>query len=51
MPKSSTRSGPYQVRKSGQSMRSGPISHGATTSRGGSGGGKKSTKKMHKSSY
>ena len=45
MPKSSTRSGPYVVRKSGQSMRSGPISHGKTTDRGSHGakkGGKKS---------
>ncbi len=34
MPKQSTRSGPYTVKKSGQSKRSGPISSGKTTSRG-----------------
>lgn len=47
MPKMSTRSGPYTVKKSGQSMRSGPISHGKTTTRGS--GSHKSGKKTKKS--
>ena len=45
MPKQSTRSGPYTVRKSGQSTRSGPISHGATTKRGGGKHGRHGGKK------
>lgn len=45
MPKMSTRSGPYSVKKSGQSSRSGPISHGSTTKRGGGKHGKHGGKK------
>lgn len=48
MPKPSTRSGPYVVRKSGQSTRSGPISHGSTTKRG---GGKHSGRRGGKKGY
>ena len=46
MPKHSTRSGPYVVRKSGQSTRSGPIAHGATTDKrgGGTHSGRKAVK-------
>jgi len=49
MPKQSTRSGPYVVRKSGQSKRSGPIAHGATTDK--RGGGHKGTKTRRSSRY